>query len=58
MLTSYYSTTQTLEQQTNATTTTSGAQAMDVTGGVMTWVPSKGKVPQRVRVKRSIGQEK
>ena len=24
----------------------------------MTWVPSKGKAPQRERVKRSIGQEK
>ena len=31
---------------------------MDVSGHDMTWVPSKGKVPQRVRVKRSIGQEK
>ena len=33
-----------------------GAQAMDVTGGDKTWVPSKGKAPQRVIVKRSIGQ--
>ena len=31
---------------------------MDVSGQDMTWVPSKGKAPQRVRVKRSIGQEK
>ena len=33
-----------------------GAQAMDVTGRDKTWVPSKGKAPQRVIVKRSIGQ--
>ena len=31
---------------------------MDVFGQDMTWVPDKGKAPQRVRVKRSIGQEK
>ena len=31
---------------------------MDVSGQDMTWVPSKGKVPLRVKVKRSIGQEK
>ena len=30
---------------------------MDVSGHDMTWVPSKGKAPQR-SVKRSIGQEK
>ena len=31
---------------------------MDVSGQDKTWVPSKGKAPQRVRVKRSKGQEK
>ena len=33
-----------------------GAQAMDVTDGDKTWVPSKGEAPQRLIVKRSIGQ--
>ena len=31
---------------------------MDVTGQDMTWVPNKGKAPQRGRVKRKKGQEK
>ena len=31
---------------------------MDVPGKDMTWVPNKGKAPQRVKVKRSIGREK
>ena len=50
----------------NTTTATSSAQhltygrviAMDVSGQDMTWVPSKGKAALRVRVKRSIGQDK
>ena len=31
---------------------------MDVPGQDMTWIPNKGKAPQKVRVKRPIGQEK
>ena len=35
-----------------------GVIAMDVSGQDMKCVPSNGKAPQRVKVKRSIGQEK